>query len=233
MLETLTRGFKSARERLAGVRELSETNVDEALRDVRTSLLEADVDFSVAKDFLARVKQRGLGEKVETRVKTADGHVLSVTPGQHFVAACQRRAGRADGSRRLVAREGCVGVQSRSCCSACRASARRPSPRSSRGISQKQGRRPLLVAADVQRPAAVQQLQQLGAAIDVPVHARRRRGRPGAICARGARAREAGGLRRGRLRHRRPARDRRGADAGARGDRRRGQPRKRCWSATR
>ena len=79
MLETVTQGFKSATERLRGVRELHEANVDEALRDVRMSLLEADVDFAVVKDFLARVKQRGLGEKVETRVRDASGRRMKVT----------------------------------------------------------------------------------------------------------------------------------------------------------
>ena len=52
MLETLTKGFTSAREKLSGVRELSEENIDQSLRDVRTSLLEADVDLTVARDFL-------------------------------------------------------------------------------------------------------------------------------------------------------------------------------------
>jgi signal recognition particle subunit SRP54 len=71
MLETLTQGFTAARERLSGVRELAEDNVAEALRDVRMSLLEADVDLSVVRDFLERVKERALGEKVDTRVRDA------------------------------------------------------------------------------------------------------------------------------------------------------------------
>ena len=89
MLETLTRGFSAAREKLGGTRELTEANVDESLRDVRMSLLEADVDFGVVKDFLTRVKQRALGEKVETRVRDAAGRTLRVTPGQHFVKICE------------------------------------------------------------------------------------------------------------------------------------------------
>ena len=58
MLETLTKGFSAARERLSGVRALSEENVSESLRDVRMSLLEADVDLDVVRDFLAHVKER-------------------------------------------------------------------------------------------------------------------------------------------------------------------------------
>ena len=67
MLETVSQGFKAATERLRGVRELHESNIDEALGNVRMSLLEADVDFGVVKDFLARVKQRSVGEKVVGR----------------------------------------------------------------------------------------------------------------------------------------------------------------------
>jgi signal recognition particle subunit SRP54 len=89
MLETLTQGFTAARERLQGVRELSDENVAEALASVRASLLEADVDFAVVKDFLGRVRERALGEKVKTRVRDKQGRVLRATPGQHFVAICQ------------------------------------------------------------------------------------------------------------------------------------------------
>ena len=57
MFETLTKGFRNARNRLSGVTELTEENIDQALRDVRLSLLEADVEFGVTKDFLAQVKE--------------------------------------------------------------------------------------------------------------------------------------------------------------------------------
>ena len=61
MLETLTTGFKNARDRLTGAKNLSEGNVSEALRNVRMSLLEADVDFEVVKDFVESVKSRSVG----------------------------------------------------------------------------------------------------------------------------------------------------------------------------
>ena len=94
MLETLTRGFGAARERLQGVRELSDENVSAALADVRASLLEADVDFAVVKDFLGRVRERALGEKVRTKIRDKSGRVLRATPGQHFIAISKgRRAG--------------------------------------------------------------------------------------------------------------------------------------------
>ena len=90
MLETVTQGFQSATAGLRGVRALDEDNIAKALRDVRGSLLEADVDLQVVKDFLARVKDRALGEKVETRAKDAHGRSVKVTPGQHFVAICEQ-----------------------------------------------------------------------------------------------------------------------------------------------
>ena len=73
MLETLTAGFQRARERLAGVTTLSDANLDEALGDVRRSLLEADVDYGVVKDFLERVRSRSVGTRVETKVRDIPG----------------------------------------------------------------------------------------------------------------------------------------------------------------
>lgn len=182
MLETLTRGFKGARERLAGVRALSEDNVDEALRDVRTSLLEADVDFQVVKDFLARVKERALGEKVETRVKDASGQVHKVTPGQHFIAVCEEELtalmgpvdpdlASADGTTSIML----LGLQGVGKTTIAAKLARH---------LKKQGRRPLLVAADIYRPAAADQLEQLGQSIDVRVHRGAEGEQPPDICAR-------------------------------------------------
>ena len=62
MFETLSKGFRAARERLTGIAELTEDNIEAALRDVRMSLLEADVAFSVTKAFLGRVKDKALGQ---------------------------------------------------------------------------------------------------------------------------------------------------------------------------
>jgi len=180
LLETVSQGFKTATDRLRGVRELDEANIDEALRDVRMSLLEADVDFTVAKDFLARVKERALGEKVETRARDARGRKLKVTPGQHFVHICEQE---------LVQLMGPVDVSL-----AKSAGATSIMLAGLQGVGkttiaaklarhlQKQGKTPLLVAADIYRPAAVQQLQTLGAAIGVPVHVGAPGEQPPQIC---------------------------------------------------
>jgi signal recognition particle subunit SRP54 len=186
MLETLTRGFAAARERLAGVRQLSEENVEQALRDVRTSLLEADVDLGVVRDFLARVKQRALGSRVETRVRDASGRTLRVGPGQHFVKACEEELaalmGPVDPSLRRDARGATsvmlLGLQGVGKTTVAAKLARH---------LQREGRRVLLVAADVQRPAAVLQLQRLGERIGAAVHVGAPGESPPAICAAAAR----------------------------------------------
>jgi len=181
MLETLTQGFTAARDRLSGVRELSEENVAEALRDVRASLLEADVDLAVVRGFLARVKERALGQKVGTRVRDASGRQVRVTPGQHFVKACEEELAELMGPvDPALARDAgatsimLVGLQGVGKTTVAGKLARK---------LQKDGRRPIMVAADVYRPAAVQQLEQLGARIGVPVHTGGEGEAPASICA--------------------------------------------------
>ena len=182
MLETLTRGFQGARDRLQGVRALTDENIDEALRDVRMSLLEADVDFQVTKDFLARVKERALGEKVATRVRDASGRVRTATPGQHFIAICEQELTALMGPVDPKLARGPAGVVSVMLVGLQGVGKTTVAAKLARHLSG-QGRRPLLVAADVQRPAAVLQLQQLGERIEVPVHVGEPGDSPVAICA--------------------------------------------------
>jgi signal recognition particle subunit SRP54 len=193
MLETLTRGFTAARERLGGVRELNDGNVAESLRDVRLSLLEADVDLEVVQDFLARVKERALGEKVATRARDASGQRVRVTPGQHFVKICEEELvalmGPADTQLKTgaggIASVMLIGLQGVGKTTVAAKLARR---------FQKDGRRPLLVAADVRRPAAVLQLVRLGEGIDVPVHRGSEGESPPSICAAAAKRAAAEGF---------------------------------------
>jgi signal recognition particle subunit SRP54 len=187
MLETLTQGFTAARERLAGVRELAEDNVAEALRDVRMSLLEADVDLSVVREFLERVKERALGEKVDTRVRDAAGNLVRVSPGQHFVKACHDELVALMGpvDTTLAKARGVTSIMLVGCQGVGKTTV---AGKIARHL-QKNGRRPLLVAADVYRPAAVQQLQTLGGSLGVPVHAGADGDAPAAICRAAADAR--------------------------------------------
>jgi signal recognition particle subunit SRP54 len=182
MLETLTQGFTNAREKLAGVRLLTEENIDQSLRDVRMSLLEADVDFAVVKDFLATVKERALGEKVETRARDAQGRRLQVSPGQHFVKICEEELTALMGPVDPELAQGPGGVVSLMLIGLQGVGKTTVAGKLARHL-QGRKRRPLLVAADVYRPAAVLQLQQLGERLGVTVHAGAEGDSPAAICA--------------------------------------------------
>src|SRR5678815_4420562 len=84
MFETLTKGFRSAKQRFQGLAELDDATVDEALKDVRTALLEADVGFEVVQDFCQRVKEKATGVIVKVRASTKD-KVRRVSAEDHFV----------------------------------------------------------------------------------------------------------------------------------------------------
>ena len=182
MLETLTRGFTAARERLSGVQSLSDENVDEALRDVRMSLLEADVDLAIVKNFLGRVKERSLGEKITPRVRDASGRRISITPGQHFVKTCEEELAALMGPVDPELTRDPNGVTSVMLLGLQGVGKTTVAAKLARLLQEGKGR-PLLVAADVYRPAAVLQLQQLGERIDVAVHAGAEGEPPAAICA--------------------------------------------------
>src|SRR3954454_2807211 len=87
MFETITKGFRSAKQRFQGVAELDDATVDEALKDVRTALLEADVGFEVVQDFCLRVKEKASGVIVKVRASSKE-KVRKVTPEDHFVKLC-------------------------------------------------------------------------------------------------------------------------------------------------
>jgi signal recognition particle subunit SRP54 len=169
MFDAISKGFKQARNRLAGLTELNEQNIDAALREVRLSLLEADVELNVVKAFLARVKEKALGEVVRTRVKTEGGKTVTVTAGDQFTKICHDELVAfisAEGEALSFAPKGeptgimMVGLQGSGKTTTCAKLAR---------YLQKEGKKVLLVAGDMQRPAAVEQLQVLGKQVGVPV----------------------------------------------------------------
>ncbi len=180
MFETLTKGFRAAKNRLAGVTELTEESIDQALRDVRLSLLEADVELGVVKRFLSRVKEQALGQTVQSTV-SLKGKKVRIGPAEVFVKICQDELEammRAEGepltyrTRPQITGIMMVGLQG---------SGKTTSAAKLARFLAKQGRKPLLVAADVQRPGAIEQLQVLGERVEVPVFAVPG-GRPVDIC---------------------------------------------------
>ena len=182
MLETLSKGFRAARERLTGQAELTEDNIEVALRDVRMSLLEADVALPVVRSFLARVKEKALGQVVALRAKaqmpsdTGSGDKLlkqmEVSPEYHFIRICQDELtalmGSTDGGPTEMnwAKKGptvfmMVGLQG--------SGKTTTTGKLARWLNKIHKRKPLLVAADIYRPAAVQQLQVLGDSLGITV----------------------------------------------------------------
>ena len=170
MFDALAKGFKAAKNRLAGLTELTEQNVETALREVRLSLLEADVELGVVKAFLARVKEKALGEVVRVRGKGQDGQAVKVSASDVFVKICHDELiafmSPGEGPALTMAPKGqptgvmMVGLQGSGKTTTCAKLAR---------WLQKEGHTPLLVAADMQRPAAVEQLKILGEQLGIPV----------------------------------------------------------------
>src|SRR2546430_11483630 len=140
---------------LRGRGTITESNIDAALRQVRLALLEADVDFHVAKQFIARVKEKALGEEV----------LRSVTPGQQIVKIFHDELTTLLGgdaaplSLEKPARILMVGLNG---------AGKTTSSAKLAAYLKKQGRAPLLIASDLQRPAALEQLATLGRQVDVP-----------------------------------------------------------------
>jgi signal recognition particle subunit SRP54 len=167
MLETVSKGFKAARNYLQGQAELTETNIDEALREVRLSLLEADVEFNVVKAFLGRVKEKALGRTVLVEGEDKKGKKLKLSPAEHFIGICYEELealmGPVDTEIRLSQPIGTimmVGLQG---------TGKTTTTGKLAVHLKKLKHKPMLVAADIYRPAAVEQLKTLGRQIGVPV----------------------------------------------------------------
>ena len=141
---------------LRGHGKISEENVDTALRQIRLALLEADVDFEVAKKFIARVKEKAMGESV----------LRSITPGQQIVKIFYDELSILLGDDAAPLN---LGDPHRILIVGLNGSGKTTSAAKLARLLKKQGRSPNLVALDLQRPAAIEQLATLGQQIDVPV----------------------------------------------------------------
>jgi len=161
MFDSLSSKLQNAFRNLRGLGKISEANVSDALREVRLALLEADVNFKVARDFIERVRTKTIGVEV----------VQSIQPGQQIVKIIHDELvdllGSTNAGLNLGGNPSCilmVGLHG---------SGKTTSSGKLARLIQKQGRQPLLVAADVYRPAAMDQLETLGKQLDIPVFLKR------------------------------------------------------------
>jgi signal recognition particle subunit SRP54 len=158
MFESLSDKLEGVFKNLRGQGKITEANVKEAMRDVKMALLEADVNFKVVKDFLAHVQEKALGEEV----------LLSVSPGQQMVKVIHDELVEILGGQNppFALQSGrtnvilMLGLQGSGKTTFCGKMARR---------FAREGWKPMLVACDIYRPAAVHQLEVVGAQAGVPV----------------------------------------------------------------
>lgn len=157
MFASLSDNLQNTFKKIRGHGKLTEKNITDAMREVRMALLEADVEFSVAKTFIANVKERALGETV----------LKSVSPGQQIVKIFQDEMAALLG----VDAEGLdLNPPARILMVGLNGAGKTTTSAKLALHLRKEGRRPLLVACDLMRPAAIDQLATLGKQIDVPVY---------------------------------------------------------------
>lgn len=159
IFEGLAEKLQNTFKKLKGKGKLSQSDVEEAMREVRVALLEADVNYRVVKDFVKKVKERAVGQEV----------LESLTPGQHVVKIVNDE---------LIELMG--GTQSKINISSkpptvlmlvgLQGAGKTTTAGKLANVMRKQGRSPLLVAGDIYRPAAIKQLQVLGSQLNIPVY---------------------------------------------------------------
>jgi signal recognition particle subunit SRP54 len=174
MFESLSESLGNVFRKLSGKGKLTETNIDEGLQEVRRALLAADVSFKIVKDFIDRVKAKAVGAEVLKTVNPTQMFVSIVHneltalmgPVDHAIPPAQ---GNAPAVLMMAGLQG----------------AGKTTTTAKLGkYLQKRGRKPMLIAADMIRPAAVEQLKTLGAQNNIPVYFEAS-GRPVKICERG------------------------------------------------
>jgi signal recognition particle subunit SRP54 len=171
MFENITEKLQAAFRKLAGRGKLTESNIQDGMREVRMALLEADVNYKVVKDFIDRVTKRAVGQEV----------IQSISPAQQIIKIVHDElvalmGGTVDASVQFASQPPTVimmaGLQGCGKTTTCAKLAK---------FLNKKGKRPLLVAADIQRPAAVEQLKTLGQQLNIPVYSEEM-GPPPRIC---------------------------------------------------
>ena len=168
MFQELTKRLDRTMKKLAGVERLTEDNVKEALREVRLALLEADVHYTVAKKLVSAIGEQALGQEVlgsltpaQQVVKIVNDELTKLLGGQAVELNIPEAK---DAPNKGVATVMVMGLQGSGKTTFCGKLATR---------LKKEGRSPMLVAADIYRPAAIDQLEIIGEQVGVPVHSDR------------------------------------------------------------
>lgn len=160
MFESLSSRLQDITQRLRGKARITEADLDVALREIRLALLEADVNFKVVKEFVARVRERAVGTDLLTGLNPGQQIVKIVHDELVAVLGGSRHALKLDARPAVLMMVGLQGAGKTTTAAKLAVRLRRD------------GRKPMLVAADVYRPAAVDQLVQLGDQIGIEVHTR-------------------------------------------------------------
>ena len=161
MFDTLSGKLQNVLKNLRGLGKISESNVNDSIREVRLALLDADVNFKVARDFIERVKEQAIGQKV----------IQSIQPGQQIIKIIHDELvgllGSTNAGLELGGNPSCVMLVG------LHGTGKTTSAGKLARWLHKQGLSPLLVACDVYRPAAMDQLETLGRQLDQPVFVRK------------------------------------------------------------
>ena len=158
MFDSLSDRLRKTLADLTGRGRVSEADVDTAVREIRLALLEADVNFKVVKDFVARVRERAVGAEILASLTAGQQVVKIVNEELVALLGAGDRTFHLQGNPAVIA---LVGLQG---------SGKTTSAAKLARYLVKQGRRPLLVAADPYRPAAADQLETLAKSLDLPMH---------------------------------------------------------------
>ena len=162
MFENLSGKLEEIVKNMRGNTRITEENVSEAMRDVKIALLEADVNFKVVKDFVAKVKEKALGKDV----------VSGVNPGQMFIKIVhdELTALLGGAARKIILQQNKINVI---LMTGLQGSGKTTHSAKLALHFRKTGHTPLLVACDIHRPAAIDQLETLGKSLNIPVYSER------------------------------------------------------------
>ena len=183
MFESLGEKFDSLLRKLRGQGKITEKNIEDALREVRLALLEADVNVGVVRDFVDRVRKDALGADV----------LQSLTPEQHFIRLVHRELVHVLGEKPAALDLGSASPSVLMLVGLNGSGKTTTTAKLARFLRGERGRSPYLVPADVYRPAAIEQLTTLARELDVPVHPSSAGGDPVAIARDGVAAARARG----------------------------------------